>query len=328
MGTRNGDASMKAFFDAIRQTEQERGSKIWCMIHTGPAHICYPTVWALYRGRNTVGTGEKVEILLHSPGGHPDIAYRTMKFFRRRFAKVNIIVPLEAKSAATLMCLGADQIFMGEMADLGPIDIQIDDEVNHGGRGFSPLDEFKSIEYMRDQAIEWMDYYAKVMNIKYQMSIKEALKDSIPLVTGLMQPVFEQIDPIEMGTNRRALAISEEYAKRMLTLVEHDDPRSLVKQLVWDYPSHDFCIDFEEAKGIGLPVEKLSEAQDRRLAEAIINLERDAYHGFVPQPQAQATSARRSRRPVRTTSSRPERRVNGQAANGRNGPSAGERVRT
>jgi len=270
--------------------------------------------------------------LLHSPGGHPEIAYQAMKFFKRRFRMVNIIVPLSAKSAATLMCLGADRIFMGEMADLGPVDIQIDDPVNHGDKGFSPIDEFKSMEFLREQALEWMDFYAMTMNRRYGMAIKEALKDAIPLVNGLMKPIFEQIDPIEMGSNRRAVAIGEEYARRMLALTDNDNAAKIVKRLVWGYPSHAFCIDFEEAKSIGLPVERLPEQLDQKLSDAIFDLERDDYHGFAQAPPpSQGTrparpttrgKARKQVRPPNVAPVRSERRVNG-----RDGSGDGERAR-
>ena len=94
--------------------EVERGSRIWCMTHKGRGYICYPTKAYLVGDRENIGKGKKLEILLHSNGGHPDIAYAAMKFFRRRFGTVNIFVPLVAKSAATLMCLGADKVIMGE----------------------------------------------------------------------------------------------------------------------------------------------------------------------------------------------------------------------
>ena len=45
---------------------------------------------------------------------------------RERFTEnFTIIVPNFAKSAATMMCLGADKIMMGYLAELGPIDPQI-----------------------------------------------------------------------------------------------------------------------------------------------------------------------------------------------------------
>lgn len=140
------DKNLDEFLEAMRMIEKQRGSRICCMIHPA-SHICHGTKWWLRGDRMAAGRGDKIELLIYSPGGHPEIAYQMMKFLRGRFKTVNVIVPLGAKSAATLMCLGADKIYMGELAELGPIDIQLGDPVEQGGKSFSPLDEFKSMEY-------------------------------------------------------------------------------------------------------------------------------------------------------------------------------------
>jgi hypothetical protein len=259
-----------------------------------------------------------VELLLHSGGGHPDVAYRVMKFFRRRFKQVNVIVPLFAKSSATLMCLGADKIYMGELADLGPIDIQLNDQVERGEKQFSPLDEFKSLEFLREQAIEWMDYYATIMNVQYGISIKESLKDSVPLVSALMRPIFEQIDPVEMGGYRRSVAIGEEYAKRMLALAGNPSADTIVERTVWGYPSHDFCIDIDEAASLGLPVEALPEAQEKALSAAIVGLDKDEYYGFAHEKSTPS-------RPLRKVRSR-KRPRGGERSDKGGGPRPAERI--
>jgi hypothetical protein len=292
-------SNLERLAEVIRKLEVERKSRIWCIAHMGSGHICGPMMYALYAARDKIGTGDKMELLLHSPGGDPQIAFITMKFFRRRFKQVNVIVPLFAKSSATLMCLGADKVYMGEFAELGPIDIQINDAVEHGVKSFSPLDEFKSIEFMREQAIEWMHFYAMVMLRRYGMSLKDALHDSVPLVCGLLGPMFQRIDPLEVGEHRRALAIGEEYAERMLALTGNSNAKEIIKRVVWEYPSHDFSIDFEEAQEIKLPVYRLSETEDRQLTEAIMQLGKDdTYHGFAAQ---QAPTSRTQRQPVQST---------------------------
>ena len=274
------------FVEVVRSLEVERGNPIWCMAHcSGRSHICAATMSSVYQDRQRTGNGEVIELLLHSGGGHPDIAFKVMKFFRRRFKKVNVIVPLRAKSAATLMCLGADKVLMGELAELGPVDIQIDDSYEHGEKSFSPLDEFKSLDFLRESSIDGMDYYATLMNMQYGVSIKDGLQASIPLIAELMKPIFAQIDPIKMGGYRRDIAIGEEYAKRMLALTGNLKAHQIVRRMVWDYPSHGFCIDYEEALGLGLPVERLPESQDHKICEAILALRGNEYHGFVSSPR-------------------------------------------
>lgn len=307
------DTDLGKLLQVVSELEKERGCPIWVMVHCNQGHICFPAIRSVYRSRHKIGKGKKIEILLHSGGGHPEIAFTVMKFFRRRFDEVNVLVPLLAKSSATLMCLGADHIYTGELADLGPIDIQLDDSYEHGQKSFSPLDEFKSMEFLRELSIEWMDYYANVMHAQYGISLKQGLKDSVPLVTGLMGPIFGQIDPIKMGGYRRAIAIGEEYAERMLQLVGNQASAKIIRQMVWEYPSHDFSIDFEEAQSLGLPVQRLPESQDQKLSEAILNIGRDDYHGFAPSHEAD--KANKSVRKGRARKSGSKQHVNGGAEN-------------
>jgi len=241
---------------------------------------------------------DKVEILLHSPGGHADIAYRVMKFFRRRFTTVNVIVPLVAKSAATLICLGADAIFMGELAELGPLDVQINDPVDKGEAPTSPVNDFKSMEYLREYAVDILDYFIMEIVERSGMSIREAIHESIPAAVGIIRPLYEKIDPLDLGDHKRALAVGEEYAKRLLKQVRNPKSEQIVDQLVWKYPSHDFAVDFEECRALGLPVDLLEPDDDAALVNVIMEFSRHGlpFDGFITEQGAvgQPTRTKRS----------------------------------
>ena len=67
-----------------------------------------------------------VDLLLHTVGGSIDTAEKLIRMMRSKIgtAALRIIVPDFAKSAGTLMVLGADSVVMSEMSELGPIDPQ------------------------------------------------------------------------------------------------------------------------------------------------------------------------------------------------------------
>lgn len=67
----------------------------------------------------------ELQILLASPGGEGETAVRLVRAAQARCQSLTVIVPDQAKSAATLFALGADKIIMGPTSDLGPIDPQI-----------------------------------------------------------------------------------------------------------------------------------------------------------------------------------------------------------
>ena len=69
---------------------------------------------------------EDLHVVLHSPGGDGETAVRLIRSMQSRSKEVTVIVPDQAKSAATLLALGAHHILMGPTSDLGPIDPQFD----------------------------------------------------------------------------------------------------------------------------------------------------------------------------------------------------------
>ena len=76
--------------------------------------------------RNTMLDGEHLVVLLNSPGGDALAAERIVNICNA-FSKdgFSVVVPKMAKSAATMVCLGATQIGMSQNSELGPIDPQI-----------------------------------------------------------------------------------------------------------------------------------------------------------------------------------------------------------
>ncbi|HUY45159.1 MAG TPA: hypothetical protein VMV92_05485 [Streptosporangiaceae bacterium] len=67
---------------------------------------------------------EDLHLMLVSQGGDGEVAVRLVRSAQARCARLTVIVPDYAKSAATLLALGAHEILMGPTSDLGPVDPQ------------------------------------------------------------------------------------------------------------------------------------------------------------------------------------------------------------
>ena len=76
----------------------------------------------------------ELDLILHSPGGSAQAAEQMLEYLRTRFDYIRAIIPLQAKSAATMIALGCDEILMGDHSELGPIDPQILVPVPEGRR--------------------------------------------------------------------------------------------------------------------------------------------------------------------------------------------------
>src|SRR5262245_40183144 len=70
---------------------------------------------------------EKLDLVLYSRGGDSDVPWSIDSLLREycREGSFSVLVPYRAHSAATVICLGADEIVMTKAAELGPIDITI-----------------------------------------------------------------------------------------------------------------------------------------------------------------------------------------------------------
>jgi Serine dehydrogenase proteinase len=79
----------------------------------------------------------ELDLIVHSPGGSAEAAEQMLNYLRTQFDHIRCIVPLQAKSAATMLALGCDEILLGLHSELGPIDPQILIPVPEGQR-FAP----------------------------------------------------------------------------------------------------------------------------------------------------------------------------------------------
>lgn len=68
--------------------------------------------------------GDKLDLILHSPGGSGETAEAIVSYLRSKFSDIRVVVPQQAMSAATMIACGADSILMGKHSFLGPIDPQ------------------------------------------------------------------------------------------------------------------------------------------------------------------------------------------------------------
>ena len=91
--------------------------------------------------------GDKLDLILHSPGGMVESAEQVIEYLRSKFNSIRVIVPYMAMSAATLMACAANCILMDKQSSLGPIDPQFLLPVRTGGvrwvSALDILDQFK-----------------------------------------------------------------------------------------------------------------------------------------------------------------------------------------
>ena len=76
----------------------------------------------------------ELDLIVHSPGGSAEAAESLVEYLRERFDHIRVFVPVAAMSAATMIALSADELFMAQHSQLGPIDPQFIISTPEGAR--------------------------------------------------------------------------------------------------------------------------------------------------------------------------------------------------
>ncbi|PSR56060.1 hypothetical protein AHMF7605_22440 [Adhaeribacter arboris] len=162
-------------------------------------------------------------LILYSPGGDAGSAYLIGKLcIDNSGGRFIIAVPRMAKSAATLICCAANEIHMGSLSELGPIDPQINE--------LPALGLKNSVEHIAE--------LVKNHPASSEM-FANYLNSSLPL--------------IHLGYYERVAESAMQYAEKLLNSHRNElkkDVKGIANELVYKYKDHSFVIDKSEAEEI------------------------------------------------------------------------------
>jgi hypothetical protein len=206
-------------------------------------------------------TATTVDLWLDSPGGSARDAYKIALLLRSIGSRIRVVIPDYAKSAATLLSLVADEIYMGPAAELGPLDVQLDYEKSPGTK-VSALDRIGNLNEITEAARDIVLGLGGEVRYTTKLGPSETVSVMAGLAASLLQPLVSQVDPTILHQSNRMLKEAAEYGKRLM-LTRQDCPRelamSLPKRLTKDYPTHGYAISLDEAAELGLPVKPIAE---------------------------------------------------------------------
>lgn len=159
-------------------------------------------------------------LIIHSGGGQIEPAYLLSKSCKKLSnSKFVVAIPRKAKSAATLISLGADEIHMGLMSELGPIDPQI---------GSFPA-----------------------LSISNALEKIAKLSEKFPQSSNMFaQYLTENLNLNHLGYFERINESATQYAERLLSckeFVKGQNEKTLADHFTNHYKDHSFVIDADEA---------------------------------------------------------------------------------
>lgn len=189
----------------------------------------------------------KLLLVLTTTGGDAHVAYRVARCLQQSYDHVTVFVSGWCKSAGTLLAVCGNKLIVGDRGELGPVDVQLG-RTDDLWQSMSGLTETAAVTTLEE--IAWSLFRKLVAETKAlsggQITFKTAAEAATPLVSGMLTPIFAQIDPLKLGENTRALEIASEYARRLNEHSRNLKPGSQ-SSLISGYPDHGFVIDRKEA---------------------------------------------------------------------------------
>lgn len=208
-----------------------------------------------------IGKVNYLDLIIHSSGGDGNAAEKIVNIFRQFCKKeFRIIVPNIAKSAATIIALGSDEIVMGYTSELGPIDAQI--PISVGGylqraSAQSFIQKNKGILKDIQEAINNGTPYIGLLHQLSQSTMEPAFIEQCEKDIKFVQDLVKKWLPKYMLKKK----YKEELNNGTFTQNELENKAdSIAKKLTSteEYPIHGKIIDADECEKLGLQVKKIN----------------------------------------------------------------------
>ena len=167
---------------------------------------------AFFSQREKLSHDGQIVLLIDSSGGSAKTGYQLAMFFGQYCRRFVAVVPRAAKSAATLLAIGADKIFLGNTGELGPVDAQVLD----GGDYIPALDRVKALERLHASALEALDRTMALLTLRTEQDVDTLVPIAADFAARLSQPYMQKQDMVEYTRMSRVLKIGEDYASRLL----------------------------------------------------------------------------------------------------------------
>jgi hypothetical protein len=267
------------FAEAVMGLEQALGMPVWLFVQNGPGNeLCQHIEEMFFGARSELPQKKPIAMLIESPGGSIEAAYGVAKLLQRRCGSFVAVVANWAKSAATLLALGASEIILAEHGQLGPLDAQLYDPAREEEN--SALNETQSLERLHAAGLEALMHTLWALKAGLRTrprgptkKFETLLPYAVKLVAESMRPLYEKVDVVQYTARLRDLKVAEEYAVRLLKPhYEEQEAKDLASALVENYPDHGFRIDFDEAKGLGIKVKEPTPEQSVLLDRILLHV--------------------------------------------------------
>jgi hypothetical protein len=189
------------------------------------------------------GVAKSMTVLLYTRGGDTNTPWPVVSFIREYCQELDILVPFWAHSAGTLLCLGADRVFMSRFATVSPIDPTVANQ-------FNPQDPVNPQNRFPIAVEDVLAYF--------ELAEERGASAGTEAAGQVFLRMANEVHPLALGNVKRSINQIRQLAKKMIRLhmtdPDDDHLERIVKGLTTEFYSHNHFIGRKEAAEMGLPV--------------------------------------------------------------------------
>lgn len=237
----------------IRDYEETHGCRFVVLID-----VLFPEVVTVFEELvHDADPEQDLHLLLETPGGDGETAIRVVRSALARCRELTVIVPNQAKSAGTILLMGAHHILMGPTSDLGPVDPQFPTPTGL----YSAKDLIAAVGHAEKTLAENPDSYplqvallADFTAVMVQQA-RSALGRSEDLVREALRSnpgrTPEQVEALALALKQKLIDLPQDHgavfgardAEEAGLPVQHADPRGDQWQAIWQLWSKYFDLE-------------------------------------------------------------------------------------
>ncbi len=254
----------------LKKLSEAMGCPVMSYFKPPSGNIWGQDLYAILEVLKNLGKIDKLAIYVRSNGGQGMVSLRIINLLRSFADKVILLAPAECASAATMLALGCDEIYMGPLSSLSPVDSSLTHPLSPTDKLDSKvpvsLDElWRVLKLWKEADKETFDQKEKFKSTSekdpafgYNKKNSKELKEGSDFENPYKY-LYEYIHPMVFGAVDRYSSLSVRICKEILSyhLKDIKKVESITNHLNYDYPAHSYPITIREAKKIGLPVKEL-----------------------------------------------------------------------
>ncbi len=185
-------------------------------------------------------SSNSLDVFLITYGGTSTVPWQLACLIREYVKEFTVLVPYPAMSAGTSLAIGANEIVMGRLGTLGPVDPKVANE-------FNPRANNVPVGISVEDVSSYHDLITDLFKVSPEHKVH------------LLQKMPEQLHPLALGNVYRHYQKAREDTERLLamhmdSIKDKSKVQELVKSLISGMKFHGHPITRRQAKELGLKI--------------------------------------------------------------------------